>query len=160
MLSHVSLSARRATERAGGPFTPAFPTCPSPLCLPPFQNGNLEPSRNATPGKPIPQNPQCPQTDGVRPPSAPPTKKMAVGLRATLRCSGMRSQSQTREYDLISEVKRELAAWKERLGRGVFLLGGHKPPAGLGEVVCLQNLLAFTPASLPYPAPPPCLIRR
>lgn len=106
------------------------------------------------------KTPSVPKQMGYALPLPPPTKKMAVGLRATLRCSGMRSQSQTREYDLISEVKRELAAWKERLGRGVFLLGGHKPPAGLGEVVCLQNLLAFTPASLPYPAPPPCLIRR
>jgi len=136
-----------------------LPTCPSPVCLPPFQNENLELSRNAAPGKPIPQNPQCPQTDGVRLLS-PRTKKMAVGLRATLHCSGMLSQSQTREYGLISEVKRELAAWKESLGRGVFLLGGHRPLAGLGEAVCVQNLLAFAPSQPALPRRTPSLIRR
>lgn len=50
-LLHGSLSARRATEWAGGYFTP---TCPFPLCLPPFKKGNLEPRRNAAPGKPSP----------------------------------------------------------------------------------------------------------
>lgn len=124
-------------ERAGGPFTPAFPTCPSSLCLPPFQNGNLEPGafQECCPreAKPTYRPPLVPRQMRHSLPSPP--KKMAVGLRATLPCSGMLFQSQTREYGLISKVQQELAAWKERLGRVAFLRGGHKPLARLQEAV-------------------------
>lgn len=67
--THVPLSA--GMEWGGGSFTPAFPTCPSPLCLLLFWNRSLELSRNAALGSQTQEAPSVPRQVGYSTPPPP-----------------------------------------------------------------------------------------